>query len=291
MHLIWPWHDRASGFSWLKALTFALMFAPGIWLIWQVATEQFGPVPLGGMTYWSGLWATALLMLALAITPAMTILRWPRLLIVRRMIGVTALAYTVAHIIIYFALRFWDFVHIVHEMVTRVSLVLAIIATIGLIALGATSLDAAVRRMGARGWQRLHNTIYLITGLAIVHYLLSPDIYPEQYLVSGMFVWLIGWRVLNRRGFGSDALVLALLAVGSALFAALLEAAWIWAYHGFEPLGTLHNNFSLVLGVAPAWKVLALGLLIAVAAAIRQVRRTGADRRQPLRKTERRVAP
>jgi sulfoxide reductase heme-binding subunit YedZ len=276
VQLIWPWHDRKSGLSWLKAATFALMFAPGIWLIWQVATEQFGPVPLGGMTYWSGLWATALLMLALAITPAMAILRWPRLMIVRRMIGVTALAYTVAHIIIYFALRFWDFVHIVHEMVTRVSLILAIIATVGLIALGATSLDAAVRRMGAQGWQRLHNTIYLITGLAIVHYLLSPDIYPEQYLVSGMFVWLIGWRMLSRRGHGTDAVMLALLAVGSALFAALLEAGWVWAYHGFEPLGTLRNNFSLVLGVAPAWKVLALGLLIAVAAAIRQVRRAGA---------------
>ena len=89
-------------------------------------------------------------------------------------------------------------------MVTRLSLILAIIATIGLIALGATSLDTAVRRMGARGWQRLHNTIYLLTGLAIVHYLLSPDIYPEQYLMSGMFVWLIGWRVLNRRGLATD---------------------------------------------------------------------------------------
>src|SRR4249920_3140671 len=104
---------------------FALMFAPAIWLIYQVETEQFGPVPLGGMTYWSGLWATALLMLALAITPAQTTLRWGRIIIVRRMIGVTALAYTVAHIIIYFALRFWDFAHIAHEMVTRVSLILA----------------------------------------------------------------------------------------------------------------------------------------------------------------------
>src|SRR5262245_60921101 len=154
------------------------MFAPGLWLVYQVATEQFGPVPLGGMTYWSGLWATTLVMLALAITPAAAIFRWPRLIVVRRMIGVTALAYTIAHIIIYFALRFWDFLHIAHEMVTRVSLILATVATIGLIALGATSLDGAVRRMGAQGWQRLHNTIYLIAALAVVHYLLSPDIYP-----------------------------------------------------------------------------------------------------------------
>src|SRR5438309_9411262 len=139
------------------------MFGPAIWLVYQVGTDQFGPVPLGGMTYWSGLWATALLMLALAMTPASTILRWNQPLIVRRMIGVTALAYTIAHIIIYFALRFWNFSSIAHEMVTRVSLILATIATIGLIALGATSFDAAVRRMGSRGWNRLHNTIYVIS--------------------------------------------------------------------------------------------------------------------------------
>src|SRR5437588_4002915 len=71
MQLIWPWQDRIRKFSWLKATTFALMFAPAIWLVYQVGTQQFGPVPLGGMTYWSGFWSLALLLLALAITPAM----------------------------------------------------------------------------------------------------------------------------------------------------------------------------------------------------------------------------
>jgi len=81
-------------------------------------------------------------------------------------------------------LRFWNFASIAHEMMTRISLILATIATIGLIALGATSLDVAVRRMGARGWQRLHNAIYVTAALALIHYLLSPDIYPEP-LLSG----------------------------------------------------------------------------------------------------------
>ena len=96
----------------------------------QRGTGEFGPVPIGGMTYWSGVWATALLLLALAITPASRILRWSRLIIVRRMIGVTALAYTIAHIVIYFALRFWDFAFIAHEMVTRLSLIVATVSTI-----------------------------------------------------------------------------------------------------------------------------------------------------------------
>src|ERR1700704_2321258 len=127
MHLrvSWPWQDRGHGWSWLKAGTFALMFAPAIWLIDQFRTGEFGPVPLGGLTYWSGLWATALLLLALAITPAMTILRWRHLILVRRMIGVSALAYTVAHIIIYFALRLWNFTAIANEMMTRLSLIVA----------------------------------------------------------------------------------------------------------------------------------------------------------------------
>jgi methionine sulfoxide reductase heme-binding subunit len=286
LHLnwIWPWQDRRREFSWLKASTFALMFAPAIWLVYQVETEQFGPVPLGGMTYWSGLWATSLLLLALAITPAMTILRWSRLIIVRRMIGVTALVYTFAHIIIYFALRFWNFASIAYEMVTRISLILAIIATVGLIALGATSLDAAIARMGAKGWNQLHNTVYIITALALVHYLLSPDSYPEQFLTSGMFFWLMVWRLLNRRELGTDVKALAILAVASSLFAAILEAGWLWAYHGYEPIGTLRNNFILDLGVPPSWQLLVLGLLIAVAAFVRQALRPRPVRLDP-RKT------
>jgi methionine sulfoxide reductase heme-binding subunit len=159
MHLTWPWRGRNRRFSWLKASTVAATFMPAIWLLHQIATEQFGRVPLGGITYWSGLWALAFLMLALAITPTAAILHWSQLIVVRRMVGVTALIYTIAHIIIYFALRFWNFAAIAHEMATRVSLVLATVATIGLVALGATSFDLAIRRMGARGWQQLHNII------------------------------------------------------------------------------------------------------------------------------------
>jgi sulfoxide reductase heme-binding subunit YedZ len=244
------------------------MFAPAIWLIDQLLTGEFGPVPLGGLTYWSGLWATALLLLALAITPAVTILRFGRLIIVRRMIGVTALVYTLAHLVIYFALRLWDFTRIGREMVTRPSLILATAATLGLIALGATSLDVMVERLGV-SWQRLHNTVYVVTALALIHYLLSPGIFPDQYFTCGMLFWLMIWRLLARRRLGADATALTVLAVVSTLFTALLEAGWVWAYHGYEPLGTLAANFSLELGVPAAWKVLVLGIAIALAAALR----------------------
>jgi len=268
--MIWPWQDGKQGFSWLKASTFAVMFVPAILLLHDLATGEYGPVPLGGLTYWSGVWATALLLLALAITPASTIFRWRRLIIVRRMIGVTALAYTVAHIIIYFALRFWNFTFIANEIVTRLSLIVATVSTIGLAALGATCLDAAVRWMGARGWQQLHNAIYVVTALALLHYLLSPGLFPDQFLTSGVFFWLMVWRVLDRRRLGTNAAALALLAAASSLFTALLEISWIWAFRDYALSEIFSIYFTTILGIPPAWTILALGLLVSVAAFARQ---------------------
>src|SRR3954466_5880869 len=76
---IWPWQDRSRQFSWLKAIAFALVLWPGLRFLYQVATGDFGilAMALGGMVYWSGVWATVVLLLALAVTPALTILRWP----------------------------------------------------------------------------------------------------------------------------------------------------------------------------------------------------------------------
>jgi sulfoxide reductase heme-binding subunit YedZ len=250
-------------------MVFAALFLPAIWIAYQVAAHEFGPTPLAGMTYWSGVWATAFLLLALVVTPAMTIFRWRQLVVVRRMIGVTALVYTIAHMIIYFALRFWDFGSIANEMVTRLTLIIATIATLGLIPLGVTSVDAAVRRMGAEGWARLHSTVYALTALALVHYLLSPGVYASQYMMSGMFLWLMVWRSLNRRGLGTDARALVVLAIAASVFTALLEAFWEWIYQDFELGWVLGNNFDLTFGVSPAWENLVVGLLIALGAVLR----------------------
>src|ERR1700730_15562486 len=150
LQLIWPWQDRNRRFSWLKAGTFALMLLPAIRSAYLVGTRDYGilPIALGGLTYWSGVWATVILLMALAVTPAVTIFRWPALVDVRRMIGVTALVYTIAPIIIWFAFRHWDFAFITNDMMTRLTLIVATLSTVGLIVLGATSVDATVRYLG-----------------------------------------------------------------------------------------------------------------------------------------------
>jgi methionine sulfoxide reductase heme-binding subunit len=276
VQFIWPWQDRTRRFSWLKATTFAFMLWPAVRTAYLLGIGDYGtawPIALGGLTYWSGVWATVILLMALAVTPAAAIFQWPALIDVRRMIGVTALVYTIAHMVIYFALRHFDFAYIANDMATRLTLIVATLSTIGLIVLGATSVDAAIRYMGAKNWQRLHATNYVISALAILHVVLARGTYSEQYMLTAMFFWLMAWRVLTRYRVGANVKVLALLALTSCLVAAGLEAGFLWSRRGFDVLGTLRVNFNLGIldfDYPPAWQVLALGLLVALGAAGRQ---------------------
>jgi methionine sulfoxide reductase heme-binding subunit len=240
----------------------------------------------GGLTYWSGVWATVVLLMALAVTPIIKVFRWPALIDVRRIIGVMALIYTLAHIILFFALRSWNFEKIGIETVTRLTLFVAALSTIGLIVLGATSLDAAIRRMGPKGWQRLHNTNYIISALALLHVVLARGTYAEQYLLCGLFVWLMLWRVLDRYRLGSDVKALLALAVFCCLFTAFLEAGFMWGRRGYDVIGTLRINFMFApaeIGVQPPWQVLAFGLVFALGAMARaalRVRTASLEARQ-----------
>jgi sulfoxide reductase heme-binding subunit YedZ len=247
---------------------------PGIRLTYQTATGEFGLLAMayGGLTYWSGVWATVVLLMALAVTPIIRVFRWPALVDVRRMIGVMALIYTIVHIVLYFGLRSWNFERIGIETVTRLTLFVATLSTMGLIVLGATSLDAAIARMGAKGWQRLHNTNYIISALALLHVVLARGTYAEQYLLCGLFIWLMLWRVLDRYRLGSDAKALIALAVFCCLFTAFLEAGFMWGRRGYDVIGTLNINFMWApteIGIQPPWQVLAFGLVFAFGAMAR----------------------
>jgi hypothetical protein len=129
-------------------------------------------------------------------------------------------------------------------MVTRWALFWGTLSTIGLIVLGVTSLDAAIERMGVKGWQALHNTNYIISALAIVHVFMARGNYAEQYLLTGVFVWLMGWRMLDRKRLGTDALALALLTAACAVFTAFFEAGWYSGRRNFRMWDRISADFS-----------------------------------------------
>ncbi len=217
------WTDRAGQFSALKFAAFCLCIGPALALAVMAATPgALGSKPLTFLIHETGELAVRFLLFSLAVTPLRTIADWPKLIMVRRMLGLTALFYVIAHVIFYVAEQAWNLPKVASEIVLRFYLTIGFVALLGLVALGVTSTDAMIKRIGAVRWNRLHALTYWITALALLHFFLQTRLdISVPVLMAGFFIWLMAWRWLKKRveiGFGW---MLAL-----ALFAALAAAGW-----------------------------------------------------------------
>lgn len=266
-----PWTDRHGRFSAVRAGALALAVAPIFLMGLDGLRGLYAPEPIANLLYWTGWWATVLLLLTLAVSPARTILRWTGAIPTRRILGVAALAYTLAHVLAYVAFDRWDLGQVLREMsALTVNIISATASALLMLALGLTSSDAAVRRLGSARWRALHIGVHAAAGLAILHYLLARQAFTDAFLFAGLLVWLWGWRVLSRTGRGVDPLSLILLTAAAALSTAALEALTFRGRYGEEALSILTLNFGLAGGASAATKVLALGLFAALAARLRR---------------------
>src|SRR4051794_31957479 len=143
-----PWRDRRGRLLWLKALVLPALFVPGLLYAGWLATDQLGGRPVMEVTHGTGLWTIRLLLVSLAITPFARALDWPGLLLVRRMVGVSAACYAVIHLCLYVVDQNFRLGTVVSEIALRFYLTIGFIALLGLLALAATSTDAAMQRLG-----------------------------------------------------------------------------------------------------------------------------------------------
>ncbi|MXP63281.1 sulfoxide reductase heme-binding subunit YedZ [Roseomonas sp. M0104] len=268
-----PWRDRQGQFSPLKLGVLLGLALPALWTAWLAAQGNLGARPIMEAVHQAGLWAVRILLLSLLITPLKQMLRWPRLMLVRRMVGLGALAYAVLHLTLYALDLDWNLVKVASEIVLRFYLAIGFVALLGLAALGVTSTDGWVRRLGGRRWQRLHRIVYGIGVLALVHFALQSKIdVTEAMLMAGLFLWLMGYRAVAPKGGAPGLLRLGGLALGAALGTALLEAGWYAVATGVPPLAVLEANFDVSFGLRPAlWVGIAGGGAVLLRAA-RQLR-------------------
>src|SRR5258708_24989871 len=194
-----PWQDYSGRTSPLKLAIFVALFGPALWTALSFAMGWLQPQPYTAAIREIGLWTIRLIFIALAVTPLRSILQWPRLILVRRMIGVAAFAYAITHLSLYTADQMFDLAKVASEIVRRIYLTIGFAAVLGLSALAATSTDGMIRRLGGRNWQRLHRLVYLIALLAVVHYCMQSklDLW-EPSIMAGIYGWLMGYRLLGR---------------------------------------------------------------------------------------------
>jgi sulfoxide reductase heme-binding subunit YedZ len=252
----------------------AALFVPGLAIAYRYGQGELGARPLDEAIHEVGDWAIRLVFLSLAVSPARRILDWPRLALLRRMIGVAAFAYAVAHLALFAADQGFDLAKVAGEIARRVYLAVGFAALLILAALAATSTDAMVRRMGGRERRRLHRLIYAGALLALLHFFMqSAAAVREPWIMTGLFAWLLGYRLLARR-WGSERrlppLSLGALGLAAALGTALGEALYFALKTGVDPLRVLAADVTFAAGVRPGWVVLALALALTALSVIRK---------------------
>jgi methionine sulfoxide reductase heme-binding subunit len=265
-----PWNDYSRKLSPLKLTVFVALFLPAAWTLFAFATGNLGARPLNEAIHQQGLWTIRLILIALAITPLRAILNWQRLILIRRMVGIGAFSYVVLHFALFVADQGFNPVTVAREIVLRIYLTIGFIALAGLATLAATSTDAMVSRLG-RNWQKLHRLIYPICLLGLIHYSMQSKLEQwEPVIADGIFVWLMGYRLLAAKFAVRGRLPLpwvAALGLAATVLTAVGEAVYFRvAFAGrvtFEQALTL--NFSLQTGVRPAVAVFALAVVVLLA--------------------------
>lgn len=270
------WRDRRGRLSAPRVAVLAFLALPFAIAVHAYFTVGFGARPINDLIHRTGYWALVFLLVTLAVTPLARIGRLPRLLDVRRMLGVGAFVYATAHVLLFVADQMFDLVKVAAEIALRLYLTIGFVALLGLIALAATSTDAMARRLGARRWQRLHRAIYAIALLALIHFFqqTKADVWVPTF-VAGLFVWLMGYRLLVRRRRGDlSPVALTLLAVAASFLVLVGEALGIGLYYRVSPLLVLQSAFDFDLDtIRPGWLVLGAGLLVVALDIVRRWRR------------------
>lgn len=257
-----PWRDRAGRLSGLKLATFLFALAPGLWLAGSYGLDAVGPKPITALTHATGDWAIRFLLLSLAVTPLRRIANYPKLILVRRMLGLTVLAYAVIHLCLYVVDQNFILGKVVSEIVLRFYLTIGFVALVGLAVLGATSTDGMIRRLG-KAWPRLHKAVYAITALGLFHYFLQTKIdVSAPVFWTGLFLILMGWRGMHRFRVPTNPLTLIGLAATAAIVTALVEAAWYGLKSGVPASAVLGANLDFSYSIRPMWWVFGYGMVL-----------------------------
>ena len=182
----------------LKPLVFLACLVPLAWLVYAAAANRLGANPAEALIRGAGDWTLRCLCATLAVTPLRQWTRWHTLARLRRMLGLYTFFYAVLHALAYAWLdRGLDLADVVRDIAKRPFILVGTTALLLLVPLAATSVDRAVRALGAARWRALHRAVYLVAGLALLHFFwmrAGKNDFAEVAVYAAVLGVLLGWR-------------------------------------------------------------------------------------------------
>lgn len=263
------WRDQRGRLSGLKASALDCTLSPAIFVVWQWVAGDLGARPVTEAMDDTGLWSIRFLLPAFMVSPVRRLAEWSRVAGIRRMLGVAAMCYGLAHLCFYVLDQNIRLDVVVSEIAQRLYLSFGFVALVGLVILGGTSTDGWIRRLG-RNWKRLHWAIYLIILLTTLHFFMwSKVVSFEAVLVAGIFFWLLVWRTLPRSKQDNFA-VLAAMAPVIAATTLVGEFAWYSFFTSVRAKRVLRADFDVSDGFSPGIWVALLALEVAALVGLRK---------------------
>ena len=182
----------------IKAVAFVLCLLPLARLVAGFFLERLGANPIELITRSTGTWTLTFLLITLGVTPLRRMTGWNWLLRLRRMLGLFAFFYACLHFTTYIWFdQFFDWPAIWKDILKRKFIWMGFTAFVLLIPLALTSTNAAVKKLGAPAWQRLHRLVYVIAICGVIHYwwLVKKDI-TQPMIYAGVLALLLGFRIV-----------------------------------------------------------------------------------------------
>lgn len=189
-----------------KVIIFFLCLLPAVWLLTNFFQDNLGANPFEALTRQSGEWTLRFLLIVLAITPLRKITGQAWLMAYRRMLGLYVFFYACLHLTTYIWFdQFFDWDEIVTDIIKRPFITVGMLAFVLLLPLAITSTNNWMRRLGRR-WKKLHQMVYIIGILGVLHYLwlVKADL-REPLIYSAILIILLAYRFKDSKYFFSNS--------------------------------------------------------------------------------------
>ncbi len=184
-----------------KPVLFVLCGLPFLWLLYAAFTDHLGANPQEALVRRLGDWTLRGLCATLAITPLRQITGWHALARFRRMLGVYSAFYVTLHFLAYAGFdKGFAWADILKDVGKRPFILVGTAAFLLMLPLAATSFNRAIKALGARRWQALHKSVYVIVLLGLLHFFwmrAAKHNFAEVAVYAVIIALLLGWRVVK----------------------------------------------------------------------------------------------
>lgn len=184
----------------IKGAIWLLALLPLARLVWLGFNDDLGANPVEFVERSTGLWALIILLVTLTVTPIRLITGRVWVIQLRRLTGLFMFFYACLHITTYVWLDFgFVWADIIKDIAKHPRILVGFGAFLLAIPLAATSNTYMIKRLKSN-WKKLHQAVYLLAILAVVHFLwlVKKDLTEPLYYAVALAI-LFGIRLYYKQ--------------------------------------------------------------------------------------------